>query len=169
MTFAPFRSEVEETVFSYTDTASTRAGIGMPTEKFKGLKIAIVGLGGTGAYILDQVAKTPVAEIHLFDGDALHQHNAFRYPGAVTFAHLERGMKKVEYLQEVFGQMHRNIIPHTCMITAENVAELRAFDYVFLSVDNTTVRELVVHELSGTRTSLLDVGMGVHLDRKSVV
>ncbi|EJM62344.1 dinucleotide-utilizing enzyme possibly involved in molybdopterin or thiamin biosynthesis [Pseudomonas sp. GM50] len=163
MTFAPFRSEVEETVFAYTDTASTRAGIGMPTEKLKGLKIAIVGLGGTGAYILDQVAKTPVAEIHLFDGDALHQHNAFRFPGAVTFAHLERGMKKVEYLQEVFGQMHRNIIPHTCMITAENVAELRAFDYVFLSVDNTTVRELVVHELSGTRTSLLDVGMGVHL------
>jgi len=49
------------------------------------------------------------------------------------------------------------------MITSDNVGELRGFDYVFLSVDNTTVRELVVRELRGTRTSLLDVGMGVHL------
>jgi len=162
-TFAPFRSDVEETVFTYTDTASTRAGIGMSTEKFKGLKVAVVGLGGTGAYILDQLAKTPVAEIHLFDGDMLQQHNAFRYPGAVSFTDLQRGMKKVEYLKEKYGEMHRNITAHSCMITAENVADLSAYDYVFLSVDNTTVRDLVVKALRGARTSLLDVGMGVHL------
>ena len=162
-TFAPIRSDVEATVFAYTDTASARAGIGMPTEKFKGLKIAVVGLGGTGAYILDQVAKTPVAEIHLFDGDVLQQHNAFRYPGAVPFAALERALKKVEYLHEIYSQLHRKIIPHPCMITTDKVGELRDFDYVFLSVDNTTVRDLVVRELSGARTSLLDVGMGVHL------
>lgn len=162
-TFAPFRSDVEETVFTYTDTASTRAGIGMSTEKFKGLKVAVVGLGGTGAYILDQVAKTPVSEIHLFDGDMLQQHNAFRYPGAVSFTDLQRGMKKVEYLKEKYGEMHRNITAHPCMITAENVADLSAYDYVFLSVDNTMVRDLVVKALRGSRTSLLDVGMGVHL------
>ncbi|MBP5087399.1 ThiF family adenylyltransferase [Pseudomonas chlororaphis] len=162
-TFAPIRSDVEETVFAYIDTASARAGIVIPTEKFKGLKVAVVGLGGTGAYILDQLAKTPVEEIHLFDADALQQHNAFRYPGAVSFVDLARGMKKVEYLQEKYGQMHRNITAHPCMITAENVAELCAFDYVFLSVDNTTVRDLVVKALRNTRTSLLDVGMGVHL------
>ena len=49
------------------------------------------------------------------------------------------------------------------MITAGNVAELGALDYVFLSVDNAAVRDLVVRALRGTRTSLLDVGMGVHL------
>lgn len=162
-TFAPIRSETEDTVFAYTDTASPRAGIGMPTQKFKGLKVAIVGLGGTGAYILDQVAKTPVAEIHLYDGDLLQQHNAFRYPGAVPFAALEQGLKKVEYLQKVYSQMHRGITPHSCMITPENVVELRQFDYVFLCVDNTAARAQVVRELIGTRTSLLDVGMGVHL------
>lgn len=162
-TFAPIRSETEDTVFAYTDTASPRAGIGMPTQKFKGLKIAIVGLGGTGAYILDQVAKTPVAEIHLYDGDLLQQHNAFRYPGAVPFATLEQGLKKVEYLQEVYGQMHRGITPHPSMITPEKVVELRRFDYVFLCVDNPAARALIVRELIGTRTSLLDVGMGVHL------
>lgn len=162
-TFSPIRSDTEESVFTYTDTASARAGISMPTEKFKRLKIAIVGLGGTGAYIVDQVSKTPVAEIHMYDGDALQQHNAFRFPGAVPFAVLERGMKKVEYLHEVFSAMHRHIIPHPCMITADNVGELRTFDYVFLCVDNTKARELVVKVLRGTQTSLIDVGMGVHL------
>lgn len=162
-TFAPFRSDVEDTVFAYTDTASARAGIGASTGRFKGLKVAVVGLGGTGAYILDQVAKTPVAEIHLYDGDVLQQHNAFRYPGAVSFTDLQRGMKKVEYLKGIYGEMHRSIHTHPNMITAGNVTELEAFDYVFLSVDNTAARDLVVKALRGTRTSLLDVGMGVHL------
>jgi hypothetical protein len=162
-TYAPIKAQAEEGVFVYTDTASARAGIGAPTEKFKGLRIALVGLGGTGAYILDQVSKTPVAEIHLFDGDVLHQHNAFRYPGVVPFATLERSLKKVEYLYEVFSQLHRGIITHPCMITEENVGELRSFDYVFLSVDRAGVRDLVVKALRGTPTSLIDVGMGVHL------
>ena len=162
-TYPVVRADDEESVFVYMDTASARAGIGMPTEKFKPLKIAIVGLGGTGAYILDQASKTPVAEIHMFDGDALQQHNAFRYPGAVPIAALERGMKKVEYLHEVYSAMHRHVIPHPCMITADNVVELRAFNYVFLCVDTTKARELVVKELRGTPTSLIDVGMGVHL------
>lgn len=162
-TFAPVRSDMEDTKFAYTDTASPRAGIAMATQRFKGLKIAIVGLGGTGAYILDQVSKTPVAEIHLYDGDLLQQHNAFRYPGAVPFTTLERGLKKVEYLHEAYSQMHLGITQHPTMITAANVGELRQFDYVFLCVDNTAARAMVVRELKGTRTSLLDVGMGVHL------
>ncbi|ANT66112.1 MULTISPECIES: ThiF family adenylyltransferase [Aeromonas] len=161
-TYAPIKAQEGESVFAYTDTASSRAGIVTATEKFKGLKVALVGLGGTGAYILDQVSKTPVSEIHLFDGDALHQHNAFRYPGAVSFASLERSLTKVEYLYEQFSQLHRGIIRHPCMITEENVLDLRAFDYVFLSVDRASVRDLVVKALRGTSTSLIDVGMGVH-------
>ena len=56
-------------MFRYLDTASSRAGISLLTGKLAVPKVAIVGLGGTGAYILDLVAKTPVSEIHLFDGD----------------------------------------------------------------------------------------------------
>ncbi len=161
--YAPIIATADESVFIYTDTASARAGIATPTEKFKGLKVALVGLGGTGAYILDQISKTPVAEIHLFDGDLLHQHNAFRYPGVVPFATLQRSLKKVEYLHEVYSHLHRGIVKHTSMITKENVGDLCLFDYVFLSVDQADVRDLVVKTLRGTPTSLIDVGMGVHL------
>ena len=70
-TFRPVAAAAEEeTVFKYIDTASTRAEIGAVTAKLATVKkVAIVGLGGTGSYVLDLVAKTPVGEIHLFDGD----------------------------------------------------------------------------------------------------
>ena len=61
-----------DTVFNYLDTASSRAEIRLVTKKLELGRIAIVGLGGTGSYVLDLVAKTPVKEIHLFDaGHAL--------------------------------------------------------------------------------------------------
>lgn len=162
-TYAPVAAVEEDSVFVYTDTASSRAGIAAQIEKFRGLKIALVGLGGTGAYILDQIAKTPVKQIHLYDGDMLHQHNAFRFPGAVPFAVLERTTKKVDYLYETYSQLHRGIVPHPCMITSENVEQLKSFDYVFLSVDQADVRAMVVSRLQGTSTSIIDVGMGVHI------
>lgn len=162
-TYAPVVAVEEESVFVYIDTASSRAGIAAQTEKFRGLKIALVGLGGTGAYILDQIAKMPVKQIHLYDGDTLHQHNAFRFPGAVPFSTLERALKKVDYLHEIYSQLHRGIVPHPHMITAENVEQLKVFDYVFLSVDRADVRAMVVNQLQGTSTSIIDVGMGVHI------
>ena len=58
-------SDDSESVFNYMDTASSRAGITMISRKLELDKIAIIGLGGTGSYILDLVAKTPVREIHL--------------------------------------------------------------------------------------------------------
>lgn len=75
-------AEDEESIFNYIDTASSRAEIDLISKKLILEKIAIVGLGGTGSYVLDLVAKTPVKEIHLFDGDTFLQHNAFRSPGA---------------------------------------------------------------------------------------
>src|ERR1035437_945745 len=53
-----------QSVFNYLDTNSSRANLNLITSKFNDQKIAIVGLGGTGAYILDLIAKTPVKEIH---------------------------------------------------------------------------------------------------------
>lgn len=74
--------------FNYVDSSSPRAGISNVTSKLEKKKIAIVGIGGTGSYVLDFVAKTPVAEIHLFDGDCFGNHNAFRSPGAPTIDEL---------------------------------------------------------------------------------
>ena len=82
------RERESSSVFQYPDTASSRVGITALSQKLEGDKIAIIGLGGTGSYILDMLAKTPVKQIHLFDGDNLELHNAFRSPGAIAFEDL---------------------------------------------------------------------------------
>ena len=101
-TFPVVVPEEEESVFNYIDTASSRAAIDIVTQKLKLEKIAIIGLGGTGSYVLDLVAKTPVKEIHLFDGDTFLQHNAFRSPGAPSIDELKTKPRKVTYLKNLY-------------------------------------------------------------------
>ena len=59
-TFPPIPVEKEDdSPFCYLDTASSRAEITKIMAKLEKQKIAIVGLGGTGSYVFDLVAKTP--------------------------------------------------------------------------------------------------------------
>jgi hypothetical protein len=105
----------DESVFKYIDTAATKAGIVVVNGKLEGQKIAIVGVGGTGSYVLDLVAKTPVSEIHIFDNDVFLNHNAFRCPGAPSLDALTMKQQKVDYLAAIYGRMRRNVIPHNCL------------------------------------------------------
>ena len=47
----------DHTPFAYRDTATSRAGLAAVNRRYRGQRIAIVGLGGTGSYILDQVPR----------------------------------------------------------------------------------------------------------------
>jgi hypothetical protein len=160
----------EDSVFLYQEMASTRAGIQRLTNRFRQQRIAFVGLGGTGSYALDLVAKTHVAEIHLFDADLLRPHNAFRMPGAISREILDRGITKVKYLSEYYSTMRRGVVAHEVMIHENNVLELAQFDYVFLCVDKGEVRQLVLRTLASTAISVIDVGMGLNLsdDQESI-
>lgn len=74
---------VPDTIFKIHDTLTSRAEIGDLSLKFRDDVIALIGLGGTGSYLLDFLVKTPVKEIRGFDVDWYHVHNAFRSPGAL--------------------------------------------------------------------------------------
>ena len=161
-TFRVVETDDADSVFEYLDTASSRAGIGAITAKLEVGRVAIVGLGGTGSYILDLLAKTPIAEIHLFDRDLYLQHNAFRSPGASSVEELRQATtSKVAYLSERYGRMRRGIIPHEVLVDASNVAELSEMDFVFVAIDDGSSRRLIVEELEASATSFIDVGMGV--------
>jgi hypothetical protein len=94
-TFPVIISKEGESVFYYIDTASSRAGITFINRKLELGRVGIVGLGGTGSYVLDLVAKSPVREICLYDADKFSQHNAFRTPGAPSIEELREEPQKV--------------------------------------------------------------------------
>lgn len=159
--FAPIDTTEDASVFRYADTAASRAGIGMIASKLAGLKIAIIGLGGSGAYIADLVAKTAVAEIHFYDGDRFLWHNAFRSPGAPGLDEVIEPPFKVDYYATIYSRFRGHVIAHPVAIEADNVGELYAMDFVFIAVDDGAARKLIATALEESRVPFIDVGIGV--------
>lgn len=154
---------VADSVFRYADTASARAEILALAARLALARVAIVGLGGTGSYILDQVSKTHVQEIHLFDGDTMEQHNAFRSPGAATLEELQAHQPKTEYFLKRYEPMRRGIFSHAYFLDESNVGELEGFDFVFVCVDQGPARRLICEFLQRQKIAFIDVGMSVEL------
>lgn len=160
-TFPVIEAKEDESVFKYIDTASSRAGISTISKKLELGAVGIVGLGGTGSYVLDLVAKTPVKEIRLFDGDKFSQHNAFRSPGAPTIDELKKETKKVAYFQEIYSKMRRNIVAYDGNLDASNTDQLVGIDFVFLCLDSGEAKKFIVEKMEELGIPFIDVGMGV--------
>lgn len=158
-TFRPIIAE-GTSVFKYADSATSRAGIGAMASKLASHKVAIIGLGGTGSYVLDLVAKTHVQEIHLFDGDRFHQHNAFRSPGAPSLEELTNPFK-VEYFAGIYSKMRHGVISHAYRVTPENIQELSEFGFVFICIDKPESKEPIIDGLLSAGIPFIDVGMDV--------
>lgn len=162
-TWPPYATTDDESVFCYLDTASSRAGIAAIAAKLDSLRIAIIGLGGTGSYILDLVAKTPVQEIHLFDGDEFQNHNAFRSPGAASFDQVAARRKKVDHFAETYASFRRGIIAYAEMLNETNVESLGSMDFVFLAIDSGPAKRLILEKLVEFNIPFIDVGMGLEI------
>lgn len=153
----------ENSVFNYTETASDRVGIGAHTALLASERVAIIGLGGTGSYVLDFVAKTPVREIRIIDDDEFLQHNAFRAPGAPAIEELREAPLKVEYLKSIYSKMHKGIIAHAVKVDASNLNLLDGITFAFLCMDAGEAKRLVIQKLEGIGVSFVDVGMGLEI------
>ncbi len=155
--------EAQARIFRYPDMATTRAGIGAATAKLLARRVAIIGLGGTGSYILDLLAKTPVGEIHVYDGDVFLLHNAFRAPGAPHIDDL-REPKKVDWFASIYERMHTAIIRHPYHVLAAQLPEFQGFDFVFVAIDNAQARKVILEGLIALGVPFIDVGMDFALD-----
>ena len=160
-TFPVVRIDDENYVFRYLDSASSRAGISFISDKLALPRVAIVGLGGTGSYILDLIAKTHLREIHLYDDDRFHAHNAFRAPGAASVEDLDVAPFKVDYYFQKYNAMRTGIVAHPVRVNASNVIELGEMRFVFLAMDSGPDKRIIVEELEGLDVPFIDVGMGL--------
>lgn len=161
-TFPVILDEDDDSVFNYIDTASSRAGVTAATEKLKVGRVAIIGLGGSGSYILDFVAKTPIGEIHIFDGDTFLQHNAFRSPGAPSVEELREKPMKVDHHGCIYSKMRRGIVVHDYFIDTSNLDELQPMDFVFIAADSGEAKEFLAVKLVEFGVPFIDVGMGLY-------
>ena len=147
-------------VFNFQDTLTSRAQIRDRNAGFAGETVAVIGLGGTGAYLLDLLVKTPVPEIRAFDGDAYHVHTAFRSPGRLGPEELNTPKATV------YGGRYENF-RHGLHVEAAYIDETTAdlldgVTFAFLCVDKGSSRGAIFEVLIAKQIPFIDVGMGLN-------
>lgn len=147
--------------FVFADTASARQGTADLAMKLQQETVAIVGVGGTGAYVLDLVAKTWVKEIRLFDGDRFLNHNAFRAPGAYSASELEGGGGKATLHGRRYSRMRRGIVAIPERVDESNVRLVDECDTVFICIDGGPVKGVILDACLNSGCLVIDCGMGV--------
>jgi len=159
-TFAVDTEAAGDSVFKFRDTLTSRAEIGDLAAKFKNEVIAIIGLGGTGSYLLDFFVKTPVKEIRAFDGDAYHVHNAFRSPGRLDESEL--GGSKAGVYQGRYQNFREGLILKRKYIDRSCVDDLNEVTFAFVCVDKGSARAGIFDLLIDLQIPFIDVGMGLN-------
>jgi hypothetical protein len=148
-------------VFHFPNGSSARAGLEVYEQKLELDKVAIIGLGGTGSYLLDGLAKTPVKEIHLYDHDILEPHNAFRFPSALPMDIVFGRRKKTDVLTEIYNQFRSGVISHPERVNETNLPELQNCQFVFIAVDHGPSRGIIAQFLVARGIPFIDVGIGI--------
>jgi hypothetical protein len=139
---------------------TSRAEIGDLAALFKHDIIGVIGLGGTGAYLLDFLVKTPVKEIRGFDGDFYYVHNAFRSPGELTESDL--GNAKADVYQRRYDNFRKNLKLECKFIDSASAADLDGVTFAFVCVDKGSARAEIFDLLIRMGIPFIDVGMGLN-------
>ena len=166
--------------FKIPNTFEARSGIGSVQDHIRHTRIAIIGAGGTGAHILDQLAKTPV-EIHLLDSDDLDWHNFMRAPGAPTTDEIKSQHKeplsKVAYYHAKYSSLREGIHAHTIRVDSPHqfaeFLEAHPIDFAFVCIDqlpdDDSPRQDAVYEaLSEAGIPFIDSGVSITVDGTAI-
>lgn len=164
-TFRDCEEEPPHTVFKLRDTLTSRAEITDLAKFFENDVVAIIGLGGTGAYVLDFMVKTPVREIRGYDADNFFVHNAFRSPGRLDVREgVELRQPKAEVYLKRYEDFRHGLTIRPLFIDESSTAELDGVTFAFVCVDKGSSRKRIFDLLLAKNIPFIDVGIG--LDRK---
>lgn len=151
--------------FKYIDTKTYRYGLKGIEQRIEDEIVAIVGVGGTGSYLMDILAKTNVKEVHLFDKDVLKQHNAFRMCGAAGIEQLGGLCSKVDWYRNTYSPIREDgIFVYSEELTGNSTEILKKFTTVFIAVDNLNVRRDIQATCNELGIYHISIGLGVEVE-----
>lgn len=161
-TFREYQEETSSSVFKLRDTMTSRAQISDLAKLFENDVVAIIGLGGSGGYLLDFMVKTPVREVRGFDPDSFFVHNAFRSPGSLDVDEgAELRQSKAEVYKKRYENFRHGLTLKPLFIDETSVEELEDVTFAFVSVDKGSSRKRIIDLLISRNIPFIDVGMGL--------
>lgn len=137
----------------------------------RSLRVAVVGVGGTGSPIAEILARIGVAELLLIDPDALEPSNARRV-FAVTSEDSRRGQSKVRAVARGLKQLDlgARATPVEGDVREPDVhGQLLDCDIVFGATDNHASRSVLTELSARAHLPLIDVGVRAGLRRSGAL
>lgn len=135
------------------------------------MDIGIVGLGGTGSAVAEQLARMGVKKLRLVDHDKIEKSNLSRLYGSTI-----RDVQKKKYKVDVVGSHLAKISPHLDLVRVNETVmkydvlrSLANCDIIFSCLDRHGPRA-VLNELSyQCFIPMIDVGVGLQKDESGLV
>lgn len=135
--------------------------------KVRNTEVAIVGLGGLGSHLAQQLAYLGVRKFRLLDGDVVEHTNLNRLIGAGP-TDAEEQRSKVKVSRRLIHSVAPDTEVVTCtdyFVTEEGFEHLREVDVIFGTVDNDASRSILNRFAQAYNIPYMDLATGVHADR----
>jgi hypothetical protein len=131
-------------------------------EIFKNCRVGIIGLGGGGSHIVQQLAHLGIENFLIFDADHIEDSNLNRLVGAT---HEDVALKTLKTV--VAGRLIKSVIPNASVTPVpkrwqEAAESLRGADVIFGSVDSFSERQQIETAARRYLIPYIDIGMDVH-------
>ena len=142
------------------ETGLTRSAIGDYNRLLAQERLAVIGAGGTGGFVVDMIAKCNVASIDIYDDDIISQHTQLRWPGVVDRNVVEERKNKAEYLAQVYAsRTNRNISGHAVRVCESDLTYFQDKTMVFVAIDRGPDRRKILTGLSRLNVNYIDCGI----------
>ncbi len=128
-------------------------------------RVAVVGCGGLGSHVVQQLAYLGVKNFLLIDKDPLEKSNLNRFIGARS---VDLGRLKVEILKNLILSLHPDAnvdILAASVVTKEGFQKLKFVEAVFGCVDKDAVRLVLTHYASLAAVPYFDLASEI-LDKE---
>lgn len=121
------------------------------------LKVAVVGVGGTGSIVAEQLVRAGLRDLRLVDYDTIEESNLSRIFGATT---RDVNLSKVDVLEKSLQAIGRVAISkdYRSAIAQSVLMTLRGCDLVFSCVDNDRTRALLNRFAHQYLIPVVDIG-----------
>ncbi|MEA5005297.1 MAG: tRNA threonylcarbamoyladenosine dehydratase [Rikenellaceae bacterium] len=136
-------------------------------EKMKNSRVAVIGLGGVGAYAAEMIARAGIGAMLILDSDVVNPSNKNRQLLALDST---MGKKKVEIMAARLKDINPDIELTVVMeyLTEENVGRLMGgdrIDYIVDAIDTLSPKiALIKHALGKGIPLVSSMGAGAKLD-----
>ncbi len=129
-------------------------------------KVGIVGLGGGGSHVAQQLAHSGVGNFVLIDEDNIELSNMHRLIGSIN---KDIGKKKTEVITRLIKSIYRNAKTEELaetFPTEPTVKALKSADIIFSCVDTYQARSLLNDFSWRHAIPLVDIGIGTEVSGK---